>query len=392
VSVRKAGLRTTTAGVASQVVGLGIDGWLHARDPHLAEREGVFSLTNIGHVLFMSGLALVVLGVLLALVGPRLYAHRDSPTPCGLRMARLVAPVAALALIGGGVAGASASGLAAGHHHDDHQAAADHHSGVSGDSGETGHAHGGARGGAGHDNGTAALDLQHAHEGGDVPADLGAVFAGADLSGGAASHQHDPAAHELDPGPFPSDPPASHDHGAPPPAPGGGHDHGTVPPPDPGTQAPLDAQLAVARQFALQHPTAASAVAAGYQQVTAYIPGIAAHYLRVGQVDGLFDPAQPEFLLYGRNGQLVGVAYYAVGAAPPAGFAGGADMWHQHLDLCIDPHTLMVIGGERTPPDQCAARGGVILGGQDRWLLHAWVVPGWESSEGVFSHTNSRLT
>ncbi len=42
-------------------------------------------------------------------------------------------------------------------------------------------------------------------------------------------------------------------------------------------------------------------------------------------------------------------------------------------------------------PAQCASVGGnymAITG----WMVHAWVVPSWESPAGVFSHENPNLT
>jgi hypothetical protein len=38
-------------------------------------------------------------------------------------------------------------------------------------------------------------------------------------------------------------------------------------------------------------------------------------------------------------------------------------------------------------PSQCAAVHGIFML-QTTWMVHAWVVPGWESPLGVFSHNN----
>jgi hypothetical protein len=51
------------AGVMALLVGLAVDSYLHARDPTLAHREGIFSLSNPGHVLLGIGIGLVVVGV-----------------------------------------------------------------------------------------------------------------------------------------------------------------------------------------------------------------------------------------------------------------------------------------------------------------------------------------
>ena len=43
-----------------------------------------------------------------------------------------------------------------------------------------------------------------------------------------------------------------------------------------------------------------------------------------------------------------------------------------------------------SPKQQCAAVGGSYMA-TTTWMVHAWVVPGWESSSGVFSHENPNL-
>jgi hypothetical protein len=50
-------------GVVALLCGLALDSYLHARDPTLAHREGIFTLSNPGHVLLGIGIALVVVGV-----------------------------------------------------------------------------------------------------------------------------------------------------------------------------------------------------------------------------------------------------------------------------------------------------------------------------------------
>jgi hypothetical protein len=51
------------AGVVALLGGLALDAYLHAKDPTLAHREGIFTLSNPGHVLLGIGIALVVVGV-----------------------------------------------------------------------------------------------------------------------------------------------------------------------------------------------------------------------------------------------------------------------------------------------------------------------------------------
>jgi hypothetical protein len=150
----------------------------------------------------------------------------------------------------------------------------------------------------------------------------------------------------------------------------------------------LAAQLAIARRVALRWPTVRAALAGGWTLAARYSPHVGAHYLRFSYVDGIFDIAHPEMLLYAGDSPdspVVGLAYY-VKYREPAGFAGSADHWHQHLDVCIGP----------SGPVQGADAVGVcatnqVDPGRWAWMLHAWVVPGWENPAGVFNAENPRL-
>ncbi len=57
-------LITGVVGVAALLLGLALDAYLHAQDPTLAHREGIFTLSNPGHVLLGTGIALVVIGLI----------------------------------------------------------------------------------------------------------------------------------------------------------------------------------------------------------------------------------------------------------------------------------------------------------------------------------------
>jgi hypothetical protein len=163
---------------------------------------------------------------------------------------------------------------------------------------------------------------------------------------------------------------------------------------DPATRTLLAQQLSTARDAALKYPTAADAMAAGYRRITTYIPCIAAHYINLRYVDNTFDPTAPEMLLYDGNGpdaRIVGLSYYVSGvASAPEGFAGPNDQWHQHIGLCVSVSGV-VIGGSQLSPEQCSARGGIKADGSTAWMVHAWVVPGWESAWGTFSAEHPEL-
>lgn len=173
------------------------------------------------------------------------------------------------------------------------------------------------------------------------------------------------------------------------------HGHGTVPnvPIDDATRDELAAQLVEARDVALRYPTVADATAAGYVMVTPYVPLIGAHYVNWGLMDGAFDVARPEMLLYDGTDpgdRMVGLSYYQFSSTEPEGFAGPNDHWHQHIGLCLNS-SLVVVGGSSISEEECAERGGTKVDASNGWMVHAWVVPGWESQEGVFSAENADL-
>jgi hypothetical protein len=151
----------------------------------------------------------------------------------------------------------------------------------------------------------------------------------------------------------------------------------------------LMAQQAVARGVALRYPTVKDAEAAGYHMSTVYVPCIGAHYTNTA-LAARFDPNTPSELLYDGttpDARIVGLSYlvWHPGGAPE-GFAGPNDLWHQHSfngGLCLKGG--VVVGNEQTSKADCAARGGTKQALQDIWMVHDWVVPGFECSWGVFA-------
>lgn len=158
----------------------------------------------------------------------------------------------------------------------------------------------------------------------------------------------------------------------------------------------LDAELSLARSTALKYPTAADAMAAGWERVTFYVPGIAAHYMKYGVVDGKFQIDQPEMILYDGNtpeARVVGLSYYMIQpgqAEPSQGFTGANDHSHRHVGLC-NKAGVGVIGDSTLTAEECAAIGGIKSDGSKGWMSHAWVVPGCESPWGVFSAASPLL-
>jgi hypothetical protein len=170
------------------------------------------------------------------------------------------------------------------------------------------------------------------------------------------------------------------------------------------TQRVLARQLELAEQAALRFPTVKDAKAAGMILAGGMAPGVGAHYqmmsadtLKGVNPDGTINAAFPGSWIYagtGDNDPVVGVMYESLSPNRPSGFAGPNDHWHQHSNLCIQ-YTAGEIKVPFAPdssvtPEQCASVHGDFMK-KTVWMVHAWVVPGWESPQGVFSHANLHI-
>src|SRR6059058_5392772 len=89
------------AGVVALLGGLALDAYLHAKDPTLVHREGIFTLSNPGHVLLGIGIVLVVVGVVGA-------AYTTLPYGVWVRRG-LLGGALALIVVSGDIAGWAAS-------------------------------------------------------------------------------------------------------------------------------------------------------------------------------------------------------------------------------------------------------------------------------------------
>lgn len=145
----------------------------------------------------------------------------------------------------------------------------------------------------------------------------------------------------------------------------------------------VSANLQKAMLWALQWPTLADAEADGFDRIVPYAEGMGTHHTR-GAISQDFTPTRPQFLQYGGNGPdapLVGMSWYVNNgpAAPPAGFVGDNDWWHTHEYLCFQ-------GGIVVYDGRCEDAGipgtSIYLG--NNWMLHAWIVPGWQNNPDVF--------
>lgn len=183
----------------------------------------------------------------------------------------------------------------------------------------------------------------------------------------------------------------------------------TTPPPmesvlDPSVRAAMGAELQIAREAALRYPTVRDAKAAGMIGGTGSVPGTGAHFQFPGagstlsvRADGSFDPSEPGSWMYdgtSDDAPVVGVMYNALTPETPSGFAGDRDVWHQHESVCTkieDGALVLPLDGDTdSTKADCDLVGGV-FSERSSWMLHAWVVSGWDSPEGVFSHSNPAI-
>ncbi len=154
-------------------------------------------------------------------------------------------------------------------------------------------------------------------------------------------------------------------------------------------KAQLATQLAAARSVVAKYPTVKQALAAGYSMSTVYVPCIGAHYTNIAYASH-FDPANPSELLFAGtslDSKIVGLSYLVWHKdGPPPGFAGANDRWHQHNangGLCLKGG--VVVAGEESTRQECAAQGGTKTLLTDVWMVHAWVAPILKCNWGVFS-------
>ncbi len=171
----------------------------------------------------------------------------------------------------------------------------------------------------------------------------------------------------------------------------GNHQDAGAAPTATGEPAPpmLATQLATATTVAAQWPTAAAALADGWTLAEDYASQVGAHYMRYDEIDDVFDAARPEMLLYGGDAPdspIVGLAYYVINREPD-GFVGSEDIWHQHPNVCIGPDGPLW-GADGVGICAHDAESPV---GNWAWMLHAWVIPVWQSPQGVFSSVNLAL-
>jgi hypothetical protein len=105
-----------------------------------------------------------------------------------------------------------------------------------------------------------------------------------------------------------------------------------------GMGAATQQELASARRATAKYHDLAQAEADGYVSIDLYEPGEGFHWVKFSLIDDVFDPAQPEILLYApvpgeARLQLVAVEYVIPLSEPrPSGFTGSADKWREDTE------------------------------------------------------------
>ncbi len=178
------------------------------------------------------------------------------------------------------------------------------------------------------------------------------------------------------------------------------------PPLDSATRLLLQHQLTLARQVAMRYPTVAVAEAAGWRRAGPFVPGLGAHFLDLGQLHyaptgPITDAAilAPTSLIYDGtrpSSRIAGLMYIGNGLHIPQGFAGDTDIWHYHTNVCLvikPTGSVDVPFGIDTTVSKalCDGVNGEMLQ-RTPFMLHTWVVAGYDSPQGVFSHESEAMT
>jgi hypothetical protein len=321
-------------GVVSLLSGLGWDAVLHRLDPALAEREGIFTLSNPGHALFALGIGLCTAGCALFLLG-------RTTQPGGVSAAHRAAWLGSAAAL----AALSAVSLALA---------------TSGPGGLAGHSHG--------DTSTAGVTTVHSHE------PLGALtvdpLGGQASPDAAAGHDHGVAATSSDAATVRSASGVVHAHGV---------------------ETPITAeQLAAATKLwqdtkdgTAQYAALSVAQAAGYYQITPWVGSIAHfHNPSFAASDRQLDPTRPDELIYVRlpdkSTRLVGAMFLAKPGQAGPKIGGPLTVWHAHDNLCFSLRTSMV-AALADANGSCPT--GTLLHPTPE-MLHVWLV---DNPAGIFS-------
>ena len=155
----------------------------------------------------------------------------------------------------------------------------------------------------------------------------------------------------------------------------------------------LVGQLDTVQQATEKYHDVEVALNDGYVESPEQFPNMGAHFVHPMRIlDGVFNPAEPEFLLYVREEAmewaLVGTGFLLptqlVGEDHPDAFAGPLDNWHVHYSLCLGGR-----GNSRSATTaECRDQGGTWLPSFG-WMIHSYV---WvDNPLGVFGMWNPNI-
>jgi hypothetical protein len=325
-----------SAGVVTLLAGLAWDAVLHRLDPDLAAREGIFALTNPGHVLFGGGIAIIVAGALMFFLG------RALTTPRPLAFALPAVAMVTLATASFALAASTGTLGGAKHVHEDGAVhTPDEHQAFEAQQAGSAHPH-------------------------DEHQALEAQQAGGAGSSAQPSAVHDHAQQATSAG---SSPQGSivHDHGA----------AIAV------TAADLEGAtrlVAETRAAAVRFEDIEAARAAGYYEAASPRNGLSHYFNTSYNRDGrILDPEHPESLVYLQmsdgSWKLVGVLYRMPSPDQPGPRVGGPlTAWHAHDNLCTANGRVVgkLINGRCTK--------GTLSPTPE--MLHVWLA---DNPNGVFS-------
>ena len=161
-------------------------------------------------------------------------------------------------------------------------------------------------------------------------------------------------------------------------------------------------QLDTVRQATEKYQDVRVALVDGYALSPEQFPNMGAHFINFERMtDGVFNPAEPEFLLYiwdesvgapigsvAEEWELVGTGFLLptqlAGEDHPDAFVGPLDNWHVHYSLCLGRSE----DSRSSTQEECREQGGTWLPSFG-WMIHAYV---WvDNPLGVFGMWNSNI-
>ncbi len=184
------------------------------------------------------------------------------------------------------------------------------------------------------------------------------------------------------------------------------HTHGIDLPLTQAERTELAREMNLARDTALKYPTLGDAVKAGMTRAGPFSPGLGTHMINPADYAYFVGPGpmtdaqitHPLAWIYDgtKPDSPVAGLFYMATVLDPQGFVGPNDVWHFHKNICL---VMRPGGGTDTPlgadrdvtKAQCDAVHGALIKSTGP-LLHVWVVPGYEDSQGVFAHLNPAVT